>query len=854
MATSSQIKADNNTNIRIKTANNSITADNVADQLDASIDYTDQQDALKVDKVIGKSLVNDTEIARLAGITSVAKTQGSIDAVSGSKTTLQYDINTVNKSGGSEVKLPTTTEVGKEILFLASNYSGTVSVYVNDAEEIKLSGGANGVSGNQSNLQINANEAYRFIYRTSNYWYFEKIIDIPSNLYLLASERSTSIVTDGASNFKVPSVKSVKDYVDANIPTTVNTAFTAKTYASTMSVAHNTLSPNFKIDITGNLDLTITGTANGDSGLVNLYFSAAQVATLQGFTDSIITGATGMVPVYFIHDTDGIKWYDGRENQTNAQIVSGINTQLGGTTWQSGGGSTVNSDIYSKELLQISNLNTNSGFVNVDDGIRASGNTSTLGINFTAIDETKPFRIDIIFTVKKASTANFKIKVLKSGIGWQGENMVDVGSSVLTMTKGHLTNQGISAITDNSTWQFSIIGNGTRIVKSVMPVTTKWSGVRATTFQPAFTGQSIVEGFDFNYNPSGAALMFDAIDSISVEGTGTKEMILNSVNIQYYDDLTTYNPKSWVGTVAEVKVLNDNLDNIYPAYVHAPIGAKTLIQYHHPNGIDGNLDSQATFWSDLYNAGYAICYGTFNSYNNPVGTALWGAGSTSSNWGSPAGMVYRKALMDYCDKLIKPDNHIHIGTSMGGYNAMLYAAQYPNKVKGVISICGALDLTTNYANGSFTSLINKAYGAMYRNILSSTGVATSNVTNWVKIADEVNKPALSEYAYNFRDAYSAGYTYVPGDVTFQPYTGVIAGLDSYNIHLVVGSLSKIPLRLIHGDSDATINATQSTAFQTIIENKGGRVDYTSISGGTHLGSTLFNYSTLLRDWLNSLNL
>jgi hypothetical protein len=76
-----------------------------------------------------------------------------------------------------------------------------------------------------------------------------------------------------------------------------------------MSVAHNTLSPNFKIDITGNLDLTITGTVNGDSGLVNLYFSAAQVATLQGFTDLVITGASAMIPVYFIHDTDGIKWY-----------------------------------------------------------------------------------------------------------------------------------------------------------------------------------------------------------------------------------------------------------------------------------------------------------------------------------------------------------------------------------------------------------------------------------------------------------------------------------------------------------------------------------------------------------------
>ena len=86
------------------------------------------------------------------------KTNGSVGAISGSKATLQYDINTVNKDGGSEVKLPTTTEVGKEVLFLASNYAGTVSVYVNDAEDVKLSGGINGISGNQGNLQINANE------------------------------------------------------------------------------------------------------------------------------------------------------------------------------------------------------------------------------------------------------------------------------------------------------------------------------------------------------------------------------------------------------------------------------------------------------------------------------------------------------------------------------------------------------------------------------------------------------------------------------------------------------------------------------------------------------------------------
>lgn len=147
----------------------------------------------------------------------IVKTNGSVDAINGSKATLQYDINTVNKSGGSEVKLPTTTEVGKEVLFLASNYAGTVSVYVNDVEDIKLSGGVNGISGNQQSLQINANEAYRFIYRTDNYWYFEKIIDIPNNYYQLVSERTTDGTLSTNSNFKYPTEQAVKTYVDGKI-------------------------------------------------------------------------------------------------------------------------------------------------------------------------------------------------------------------------------------------------------------------------------------------------------------------------------------------------------------------------------------------------------------------------------------------------------------------------------------------------------------------------------------------------------------------------------------------------------------------------------------------------------------
>jgi hypothetical protein len=183
------VKTQIDTDITNKTTSKSISPLNVGDNMKAVVD-----------------LIPDTN----------AKTNGSVIAISGSKVTLQYDINTVNKSGGSEVKLPTTTEIGKEVLFLASNYAGTVSVYVNDAEDIKLSGGINGISGHQGNLQINANEAYRFISLENSYWYFEKIIDIPNNYYQLISERSTDGTLASNSNFKYPTEQAVKTYIDTN--------------------------------------------------------------------------------------------------------------------------------------------------------------------------------------------------------------------------------------------------------------------------------------------------------------------------------------------------------------------------------------------------------------------------------------------------------------------------------------------------------------------------------------------------------------------------------------------------------------------------------------------------------------
>jgi hypothetical protein len=66
---------------------------------------------------------------------------------------------------------------------------------------------------------------------------------------------------------------------------------------------------------------------------VNLYFAGTQVATLTATANKVITGASALVQVYFIHDSQGLKWYrdesgDG-SNITLAQVLSNGSTGNG---------------------------------------------------------------------------------------------------------------------------------------------------------------------------------------------------------------------------------------------------------------------------------------------------------------------------------------------------------------------------------------------------------------------------------------------------------------------------------------------------------------------------------------------
>jgi len=207
-------------------------------------DYVDQENNKKVDKVDGKSLILNTEIARLLTITAIFTTA------------------------------------------LKTVYDNAVTW----------------ISTNGANVLTHIN-----------------------NL-------STNITTDGTSDVKYPSVKAVKTYVDAN---TIDTAFVAKTYTSTMSIPYDTDSPNIEITLSGNLNLTVTGTSNGDFGIVNIYSSASETIIVNGLKGLSLTGngSSQMIPISFVHSTDGIRWYDERESIGSDIDTANLAESVGTTLW-----------------------------------------------------------------------------------------------------------------------------------------------------------------------------------------------------------------------------------------------------------------------------------------------------------------------------------------------------------------------------------------------------------------------------------------------------------------------------------------------------------------------------------------
>lgn len=97
------------------------------------------------------------------------KTSGTIVQSNTSAVPLLYDVNILNYAGG-KAYLPTTTEIGKEILVVADSDNCTVRANVGNTAKIFTT-----FNSFLSSLVLNQNQMYRFVYiGIDGYWKAEQ--------------------------------------------------------------------------------------------------------------------------------------------------------------------------------------------------------------------------------------------------------------------------------------------------------------------------------------------------------------------------------------------------------------------------------------------------------------------------------------------------------------------------------------------------------------------------------------------------------------------------------------------------------------------------------------------------------
>lgn len=274
----------------------------------------------------------------------------------------------------------------------------------------------------------------------------------------LTSDRTFSLpnkngILATTSDFKTINGESIVGTGDLEITAggSTNTTFQEVTYSSTISHAFDSANPNIFINVTGNLDLTYTGTANGDSGMVNLYFAGTQAATINGTKSLNLTGDSTMIPIYFVHDDTGIRWYDGRDtggtvDTSNLAVQDGTILYHTAVSTDSGTFSNVGNVCTGTGTdIKTTHIGSKIKKANGEEAIIATRTSST---EFTTVEPFLTNSVDTAFEVRNAA-----IKVKPNGsivlIGFQdGDENIELNPSAsaiingITAFKGGVTQVG----------------------------------------------------------------------------------------------------------------------------------------------------------------------------------------------------------------------------------------------------------------------------------------------------------------------------------------------------------------------------------------------------------------------------
>lgn len=479
-----------------------------------------------------------------------------------------------------------------------------------------------------------------------------------------------------------------------------------------------------------------------------------------------------------------------------------------------------------------------SGIVATTDNVSGSGYLTLP----ETIDRTKKWRFATKFELNDARAIT--IQICDPTVDFKSGVKIIASLTSITTTIGGVTqlNQfGFNVIPIGSKFWLTVVSDGVKVTTAIF-IENPTSASNTSTFQDS-NYQKLVYKTD-NYNLlNGAWEVFSNLSRVHITSLSTLNKIHSIfVNIgSFVGSFESNSPGVLVTTV-----LND--PSCWLLIPGSYGNKKTdLCFVHHPSGNPGDITNQPNSFETsvtLWNNNFIVCgmsgyYGTPSTYLE----------ATLSNWGAPVGLYYRKNFIDWIrTNLPLSGSLVHLGFSMGLLNALNYSSIYKNSSKGIVGISGVTDLADSYSNRGFSTHIQKGFGTWYVCIQAGTGQnPSSSPTFWTQISLDKGKPADSYYSspYIWRDIYAAGTAYSVNDIVFLSNSGGVSTYQDYDPNISFRKLKNIPIYLRHGDTDATIPLTQMTVFRDKLLAAGYSIETETISGGTHLGASMYSPQSIL---------
>lgn len=223
---------------------------------------------------------------------------------------------------------------------------------------------------------------------------------------------------------------------------------------------------------------------------------------------------------------------------------------------------------------------------------------------------------------------------------------------------------------------------------------------------------------------------------------------------------------------------------------------------------------------------------------------------SAQNWGAPAGLVYRRAAVDWARKFMpKHQKLVHLGFSMGALNALNYEMQFGGQSAAICTVSAVANIATTYALGTFAASFHRGWSRWYLCLNPLTPSSTtpgSDATNWLPLnfdQEGVADPLFISPSYTNKNTWVTGTNYNPGDVVSVDSSLTATQIASYDPTLNAGKLANIPILMLHALDDPTIPPSQSSALVQDIVNAGGNATFIA-SGSGHATASVFQPVTI----------